>query len=191
MADYTQLLASQYYRKPRATATILLLLEQWTLSFIGASSIPDMLNIDTARGKNLDIIGKIVGQDRVLPAAVDREFFAFTVNDATKGFRLDGTGGSPWYRHGDAITASGVLSDSEMRVLIKVRVIRNFTRCNLDDLENACVLLFGEKGYQVDITAPCVWSITTYSASKLALIAAQELDILPRAAGIRYEFSEE
>lgn len=190
MATYSDLLILQYSGKPRAAATIKLLADQWTQSFTGAASIPEMLNIDTSEDKNLDIIGKIVGQERTLPEAIEREFFAFLGDKATKGFRVDGVGGSPWYRHGDAINSTVTLSNTEMRTLIKARCIKNFSRCNIDDVERACQQLFGKSGYQLDITAPCVWTITTFSVDSFILFAAQALDVLPRAAGIRYEFIE-
>lgn len=190
MSTYSDLLIVQYSGKPNATATINLLTDQWTQSFSGAASIPEMLNIDTAQDKNLDIVGKIVGQDRVLPEAVAREFFAFQGNETTKGFRVGNIGGSPWYRHGDAIATSVTLSDAEMRTLIKARCIKNFSHCNVDDIERACEILFGKNGYQLDFTSPCVWTITTFSVDSFVLFAAQTLDVLPRAAGVRFEFIE-
>jgi hypothetical protein len=191
MAEYADLLIVQYAGKPNATATIRLLSDQWIQSFEGAASIPEMLNIDIAAGVNLDIVGKIVGQDRTLPAAVPREFFAFEGNLTTKGYQANGQGGSPWYRKGDALESSGELSDSEMRILIKARTIKNFSRCSMDDVERACEVLFGKNGYQLTVTAPCVWTITTQRADPFVLYAARELDVLPRAAGVRYEFTEE
>jgi hypothetical protein len=190
MGSYADLLVVQYSGKPRATATINLLSDQWSQSFAGAAQIPDMLDIDNARGVNLDVIGKIVGQDRILPGAVEREFFAFLGDEMTKGFRRGGMSGSPWYRNGDAIAGTVSLSDTEMRTLIKARCIKNFSRCNIDDVERACELLFGVSGYQLDITAPCVWTITTFSADLFILFAAASLDVLPRAAGVRYDFIE-
>lgn len=190
MGNYSDLLVIQYAGKPRATATINLLSDQWAKSFSGVAQIPDMLDIDNARGVNLDIIGKIVGQDRMLPEAIEREFFAFLGDGMTKGFRRGGMSGSPWYRNGDAIAGSVSLSDSEMRILIKARCIKNFSRCNIDDVERSCELLFGSSGYDLDITAPCVWTITTYSVDSFILFSATSLDVLPRATGVRYDFIE-
>ncbi len=191
MAEYADLLIVQYAGKPNAAATIRLLSDQWRQSFEGATSIPEMLNIDTACGANLDIIGKIVGQDRVLQAAVPREFFAFEGNPETHGFRVAGNGGSPWYHNGDALDDSAELSDAEMRLLIKTRTLKNFSRCSMDDVERACEMLFGQIGYRIDVTGPCVWTITTTGADPFVLYAAQQLDALPRASGVRYEFVEE
>lgn len=191
MAEYADLLIVQYAGKPNAVATIRLLSEQWRQSFEGAASIPEMLNIDTAVGQNLDIVGKIVGQDRTLQAAVPREFFAYEGNPITRGYRVGGKGGSRWYRHGDALKTAATLTDSEMRILIKARTIKNFSGCCMDDVERACEVLFGKTGYRITVSAPCVWTIATQGADPFVLFAAQELDALPRASGVRYEFIEE
>ncbi|MDK9607121.1 DUF2612 domain-containing protein [Lelliottia wanjuensis] len=190
MSTYSDLLVIQYADKPRARATINLLADQWAQSFSGAASIPEMLNIDTSAGVNLDIVGKIVGQDRTLSGAVAREYFAFVGNPKTKGFRISKVGGSPWYHHGDALNESVSLTDAEMRTLIRARCVKNFSNCKIDDVERACELLFGASGYLLDQLANSVWQITTFSAENFVLFAAKTLDILPRAAGVRYEFIE-
>ncbi|MGE9550434.1 DUF2612 domain-containing protein [Erwinia amylovora] len=190
MTGYADLLITQYVTKPKATATIQALADDMNRSVTGALSVPDMLDIGSAGGVNLDIIGKITGQDRVLTGAVAREFFSFAGNAQTKGFQRADSGGSPWYRHGDTISASATLTDTEMRVLIKARCIKNFSRCTLDDLEKACELLFGTTRYQVDVVAACHWQITTTGADDFVLYCAKSLDVLPRASGITYTFVE-
>ena len=190
MTGYADLLITQYVSKPRANATIQALADDMNRSVTGALSVPDMLDIEHAGGVNLDIIGKIVGQDRVLNGAIAREFFAFTSNSETKGFEHNSEGGSPWYRHGDAISASATLTDTEMRVLIKARCIKNFSKCTLNDVERACELLFGEGRYAVDVIAACHWQITTAGADAFVLFCAQSLDVLPRASGMQYTFVE-
>ncbi|MBD8129239.1 DUF2612 domain-containing protein [Pantoea agglomerans] len=192
MTGYADLLISQYVSKPKARATVQALADDMAQSFTGALSVPDMLDIEHAGGVNLDIIGKITGQDRVLNGAVAREFFAFKGYQQTQGFQVSSAGGSPWYRHGDTISASARLSDTEMRTLIKARCIKNFSPCTMDDLERSCELLFGRDGYEVDIdvNTPCVWQITTFGADQFVLFCAKSLDVLPRASGMNYTFVE-
>lgn len=190
MTAYADLLITQYVTRPKAKATIQALADDMSRSVTGALSVPDMLDIGHAGGVNLDIIGKITGQDRVLSGAVAREFFAFTKNAETKGFQRGNAGGSPWYRHGDTISSSATLTDTEMRTLIRARCIKNFSGCTLDDLEQACELLFGEGRYQVDIMGACHWQITTTGADDFVLYCAKSLDVLPRAAGMNYTFVE-
>jgi len=190
MTGYADLLISQYVTKPKARATVQALADDMARSFTGALSVPDMLDIEHAGGVNLDIIGKITGQDRVLNGAVAREFFAFRGYPDTRGFQVSNAGGSPWYRHGDTTSASATLTDTEMRVLIKARCIRNFSACTMDDLERACELLFGADRYQVDVLGACHWQITTTGAEAFVLFCAKSLDVLPRASGMNYTFVE-
>lgn len=190
MTGYADLLISQYVTKPKVRATIQALADDMTQSFTGALSVPDMLDIEHAGGMNLDIIGKITGQDRTLNGAVEREFFAFEGYPDTRGFQVSSAGGSPWYRHGDTTSASATLTDTEMRTLIRGRCIKNFSGCTLDDLERACELLFGAERYQVDVMGACRWQITTTGAEAFVLFCAKSLDVLPRASGMNYTFVE-
>lgn len=188
--NYTDLLINQYANRPRAKATIQALQDDMKRSIDGALSVAGMLDIDTATGNSQDIIGKIVGQDRVLTGAVAREFFAFVGDTPTNGFQRSGSGGSPWYRHGDAIASTATLTNSEYRAVIRARCIKNFSRCNLDGVEEACEQLFGASRYSLDILGPCHWQITTTNADRFILFCAKNLDVLPRASGMKYTFVE-
>ncbi|NUU66538.1 DUF2612 domain-containing protein [Enterobacteriaceae bacterium BIT-l23] len=76
--NYTDLLISQYATRPRARATIQALEDDMKRSRDGTLSVAGMLNIETATGVSLDVIGKIVGQSRVLTGAVARELHSST-----------------------------------------------------------------------------------------------------------------
>lgn len=188
--NYTDLLINQYARQPRARATIQTLEDDMKRSTNGALSVAGMLNIDSAIGYSLDIIGKIVGQSRILTGAVAREFFAFFNESPTQGFQFEGSGGSPWYRHGDAIASTATLTDSEYRTVIRARCIKNYSRCTLDSVELACEKLFGSNRYSIEIIDPCHWEITTVDAVPFILFCARELDVLPRSSGMLYTFVE-
>lgn len=190
MTGYADLLISQYVTKPKARATVQALADDMAKSFTGALSVPDMLDIEHAGGVNLDIIGKIVGQDRTLNGAIAREFFAFLNQSPTQGFRVGWLGGSPWYRHGDTIAATATMNDAEYRGVIRSRCIKNFSRCNLDSTELACEMLFGAKGYSIEVIGPWHWEITTTGADRFILFCARSLDVLPRASGMNYTFVE-
>ena len=74
MTGYVDLLITQYVTKSRAKGTIQALADDMNRSVNGALSVPEMLDIEHAYGVNLDIIGKIVRQDRVLNGVLAREF---------------------------------------------------------------------------------------------------------------------
>jgi hypothetical protein len=189
--QYAKLLIWQYLGKPRASATIELLDEQFSRTMNGALSIPDMLDIDKALGNNLDIIGKIVGVSRIVPDAIPRDYFGFyQIAAKTNGYRVNGSGGSPWYRYGEPLESSARLTNSEMRICIRARIIKNFSDCSLDSLEMALEQLFGTNGYVVDILGPWNWQITTTNADEFVLFAAQNMDLLPRSAAMNYTWIE-
>ena len=60
---YANLLIVQYHDKPKAIATVKALIKQSFNSDI-LSQIQESFNIDTALGKQLDILGKYIGINR-------------------------------------------------------------------------------------------------------------------------------
>lgn len=74
---FTNLLILQYKNKPKAKATIEALVTAMfsdTNGNIFPTQIQNAYNLDTAIGKQLDVIGKYVGYDRVLPIPIDNTF---------------------------------------------------------------------------------------------------------------------
>ena len=74
---FTNLLILQYRNKPRAKATVEALTENAFSNTIGKIfpiEVQNSYNLDTATGKQLDILGKYLGKDRVLAFAIDNTF---------------------------------------------------------------------------------------------------------------------
>ena len=74
---FTNLLILQYRNKPRAKATVEALTENAfsnTTGKIFPIEVQNSYNLDTATGKQLDILGKYLGKDRVLAFAIDNTF---------------------------------------------------------------------------------------------------------------------
>lgn len=90
----------------------------------------DLLNdrwIDTAEGINLDIIGSIVGQQRVLVDATALVYFGFinALGADSFGTVLDPSIGGRFKGKDEPTTGNRTLTDDEYRVFIKARVIKN------------------------------------------------------------------
>lgn len=88
-----------------------------------------ILNIDKSTGKNLDLIGSIVGQDRILIDYFTSKYFGFEGNPKAEPFDV-----GMWYsifsgKGGE----SRILTDEEYRRVIKARIIRNRTNCTRRD----------------------------------------------------------
>lgn len=84
-------------------------------------------DIDSAQGAQLDIIGDIVGQRRVLAQADLYPFFGFEGSLAANSF---GTYYKPsiggyWYSYGSRIGADVELNDDQYRQIIKAKIIKN------------------------------------------------------------------
>lgn len=91
--------------------------------------ISEMLNVDTATGAQLDIIGRIVGLDRVLVNAKQLQFFGFTGglenNNLGFGDVNDFTIGGPYIGFGQGTGENIRLNDVQYRVFIKAKIITN------------------------------------------------------------------
>ena len=74
---FTNLLILQYKNKPRAKATIEALTRNAfsdTQNNIFPIEVQNAYDLDTATGKQLDVLGKYLGYDRMLPIPVDNTF---------------------------------------------------------------------------------------------------------------------
>ncbi|AJK27154.1 structural protein [Acinetobacter phage vB_AbaM_phiAbaA1] len=88
-----------------------------------------LLDIDKSTGRNLDLIGSIVGQPRVLVDFSIDKYFGFLGNPRAEPYDK-----GLWYSTFSAKGAdSRVLSDEEYRRIIKARIIRNKTNCSRSD----------------------------------------------------------
>lgn len=183
MSDYTNLLIQQYFQKPKARATI----DLWCgeLDKVQANLV-DLLNqidIDQARGYSLDIIGRRVGIIREMPSYISKGFFAY--------YGADGKGWNSgvWYREGESTTDTISLIDSDYRFMIKAKILKNFQNGTLDSILSALTKLMGSNigvTDNYDMTANVYAPLSQLSPIQSYLI--QNLDILPRPIGVKYNF---
>lgn len=76
--DYTKLLTSFYQGAPKMNAVVALICGQQGVTADVALSIPAAFDVDTAIGKQLDVVGQWVGASRILLVPTDT-FFAFDI----------------------------------------------------------------------------------------------------------------
>lgn len=85
-------------------------------------------DVDVAQGKQLDIIGDIVGQPRELVDVSATGFFGFLEDPGAKPFgSLDNGGGGLWYSIKDPSTGAIELADDLYRLFIKAKIRNNNT----------------------------------------------------------------
>ena len=187
---YADLLIWQYRNKPKAVATIKLIESIIAQGFVDLYQLQDVLNIETAIGHQLDLVGKHVGQGRIVNGYQLRKFFGFRGSPHALGFSRGKSGGGQWYRRRDPLADSVRLSDEDYRFLIKCRILKNYQIGTLPNLIEACLFIFGEGCHIVDNYDMTVSiSVPSASTSDFKKFAINHLDILPRQAGVQYLFN--
>lgn len=92
-------------------------------------------DIDTAVGNQLDIIGEIIGQPRVLVNTDLYPFFGFKDQLAANSFGTyyNSQIGGYWYSYGGKIGGDVSLNDEQYRLIIKAKIIKNNARGTNED----------------------------------------------------------
>lgn len=111
------------------------------------------LDIDESFGSILDLIGRIVGQPRLLVNYTDAPYFGFegSLNGQTFGTITDPTVGGYWYSITKPNEAeSRILNDLEYRLVIKSRIIKNKSNSSTDDILTVLNTLTGNTDSQIE-----------------------------------------
>lgn len=186
--QYADLLVMQYKSSERARSTIKLLIGSLLCDGM-PFQLFDCFDLETAGGEQLTIIGKIVGVPRgIFSADISRNNFAYASYDGTdpmKGYgRYNNTPvpGNPRHRYNQVVYY--VLSDEELRFLIKLKIIRNSQLATFKAIEeaiyeffNGVVRLASDEDFTLAYEAP--------SQYENILTLANALDILPRPMGMQ------
>jgi hypothetical protein len=118
-------------------------------------NLMQLRSIDTAQGAQLDIIGDIVGQPRVLTNTLlynfgfDNEAQNEVSYTQSYGTLSDPLVGGVWKSVNDPDSGIKPLSDDEYRTLIKIKIIKNTSNGNINDVIYCCQLLLNENNVGV------------------------------------------
>lgn len=140
---YRNLLIIQYHNQPKAQANI----EAFVQLLFADGMILDVINgydVNTAVGIQLTVLGKYVGIDRVQYGVVpERSYFclvddSIAPEDNVLGF-TDGENFIFGYFYDTQATRLSpyTLTDSEMRTLIRLKIITNNTTAGFKDIKDA------------------------------------------------------
>lgn len=195
IAYYVNLLIIQYHNKPKARAHIQALITAIMVYDI-AIAVRDGFNIDTAIGKQLDILSKIIGVDRLVTgASFDRNYFGYADYTDVAPFT--------YYGYADYTNASVDeqfrlyiednralydLNDTELRMMLKMQIIKNNSNGSMKAIDDLLLeffpdqVIFGER-YPMGETF-----IFAEALRRIATIAQSE-DLLPRPAGVALTIS--
>lgn len=130
----------------------------------------NLANVDTASGAQLDVIGKLVGANRVIrfPILNSTEDFGF---DDSSWYGFDEPGGT--FDKKD-VTDLYVLNDEAYRTYIKLKAYSNVSNCSLYSVNYILKQIFAGRGLcYVKVTGPLEvtftfnFSLTTYERNLL------------------------
>ncbi len=152
---YTDLLITQYRDKPKAKATIEMYVELfWSDGVL--FDLPNILNLENAIGYKLDIIGRIVGVDRNyygLRLDPNEVYFSYGVGgmieptNVYKGYQTEFVAGnyvvSNYVNSDNVLSLNAKLNDTELRFLIKLKIIFNHTNGSEGEINDALYQFFG------------------------------------------------
>lgn len=148
-------LASEFKYSLNLIAYVKILLSEANLLESTFIDVIEKRWLNNAKGKELDIIGEIVGQKRSIGVAIEQPkvdlYFGFagyvysnsfgSVNDPLLGKRFIGLD-----EFGDI---AKVLSDEVYLKLIKARITRNYTTSSIEDIISHIKFIFGAELIQV------------------------------------------
>lgn len=151
---YVNLLIIQYHGKPKARATIELLTRVLLANNL-FEKIRTAYDIDTAVGKQLDVIGKYVGIDRYYKDTELVDFYALTNYvevdpDANQkyGFSDYSQAMVPMangtLNYSSIISKDFKLTDDDYRVLLKLRIVQNYSNSSHQSIDESLYRFFGD-----------------------------------------------
>lgn len=153
--DYASLaisrLAYQFKESPNLRNFILITINQGQQI---QNALFDLLNkrdLDTAEGAQLDVIGRIVGQNRTLINATELAFFTFddlffpqtNINEGFGDLNDNSVGGYFIYL-GQNTDGNVVLPDNMYRLFIRVKILKNFTDSSPEKLIQILKFIYGD-----------------------------------------------
>lgn len=186
--EYQDLLIIQYANKPKASATVALFVSQYKKVFDLLESFEGAFDLDTATGKQLDIIGKIVGISRNINGVIPKIFFGFSNNPNAMGF-----GGAPFYTLDQEKYSSTQLSDSDYRFFIKMKIAKNNVKATMTDDNNSnlnavVMAMFEGYAYIVDNKDMTLTIYIENSPKSYLLPYLKALDLLPTPQGVGIKY---
>lgn len=188
---YSNLLIIQYSNKTKAVESIKV--------FVGGVMTFDLINdlrsafdVETALGVQLDVLAKYVGAARVVfGVAFDREYFGYCSYGDDAPFLFSG-----YIGYGDpvpdvqirdyneSVQSKYTLTDEELRTLIKLAIVKNFSNGSMKDIDDGLLALFGTDIYVEETDNMIITYYLTGSQYQRVFNVAESIRLLPAPAGV-------
>lgn len=161
-------------------------------------------SLETAEGEQLDVIGRIVGQDRVLLSADIYNFFGFqgALNAGSYGNLTNPAIGAKWWSLGRPLGGNVLLDDETYRIFIRAKILKNTTISTPEQFIQAINLIFGVSNTVVienpnnnPATAMVLFSqpMTTFQKALLYYVdttSGYPSRLIPKTVGVNLIFGE-
>lgn len=185
---YADLLILQYHDKPKARETIKMGLGLFTGDGM-LYQLYNILDIDTAVGEQLDIIGKIVGCPRNIQGLdVTKKYFSFEEATIPYGFSTRSvlSEGDFKTRYNSTLSVYSLL-DEDYRALLKFKAAANVVRGSMAGIDEIYWNLFGN---DIKMINNMDLSVTYKINSNLlvSVAAAIQLGYIKAPLGIKYDY---
>ena len=194
MLSYKNLLIKQYHDKPNARAEIDILDKSFTELYNMFLSFDREYDVDFARGRQLDKIGKIVGISRRVPNSLPRVHFGFAENPIALGFRdksNPSVRSAPFFDKGSELFTTTELNDNDFRFFIKAKVALNYCSAVMSSDERISMQeviqnAFDGQAYIVDNKNMTLTLFISplFDLDRLRLVRV--LNLFPKPQGVRY-----
>ena len=141
---FSRLVTSEHADKTQFVETVALLCQP-ALSWLDlADTFPTALDIDTALGSQLDLLGEWIGFSRKLSSPITGVYFAFDTSGV--GFNA-----GVWLGPFDPVSGLVSLPDEQYRLLLKAKVLNNQWRGDIPSAYQPAAAVFTPLGYQMFI----------------------------------------
>jgi hypothetical protein len=187
---YVNLLIIQYHIKTKAKATISALVGEEMIYDI-AIAVRDGFNLETAIGKQLEILGSIIGVDRLITgASFTRNYFGYALYTDVAPFTYYGyadytdTSADEQFRlYIEDNRALYDLNDTELRMMLKMQIIKNNSNGSMKAIDDLLLSFFPDQVIFSERYPMGEAFIFAESLRRIATIAQAE-DLLPRPSGV-------
>jgi hypothetical protein len=188
---YVDRLIIQYRQKPRARATVAAFVRE-AVANLWVLKLADAFNLETARGKQLDLLAKYIGITRHYEdMEAPQDYFGFANYKRAEPQNPNGfrdyekefiNSRAIWFQYGFKQYASALLGDEAFRTLLKLNIINNTTDTTLPGIMAALRRIFGNAITVIDNADMTLTYIVNGSVIDLPKSVLEK--ILPRPAGV-------
>lgn len=195
LAEARERVTEQFKTKDIFDKYLQLLLESQIQIQQTLKDLMQLRDVDTATGVQLDVIGRIVGQERELIAADLYEFFGFVGAAGAQPMGEIGSGlGGIFYTANTPLGKNRPLDDETYRKFIKAKIFKNVTASTPEEFIAVVNLIFDTdqayvlEGDDAEFTLYFGREITNFEKSLLNYISYKQsypTRLLPKTVGVK------